>query len=93
MKFGIALKLSLLLALAGALAAGLTGYYAFEASRTLLVNAAKDRLLTSTLVLARRVALAREEIERDLVLVADHPAARALLQGPAQQHSSNPCRS
>ncbi len=90
MKFGIALKLSLLLALAGALAAGLTGYYAFEASRTLLVNAAKDRLLTSTLVLARRVALAREEIERDLVLVADHPAARALLQGPgttAQQQS------
>ncbi|MFC7410980.1 diguanylate cyclase domain-containing protein [Hydrogenophaga atypica] len=82
MKFGIALKLSLLLALAGALAAGLTGYYAFEASRTLLVNAAKDRLLTSTLVLARRVALAREEIERDLVLVAEHPAARALLQGP-----------
>ena len=82
MKIGIALKLSLLLALAGALAAGLTGYYAFEASRTLLVNAAKDRLLTSTLVLARRVALAREEVERDLVLVAEHPTARALLQGP-----------
>ena len=90
MKIGIALKLSLLLALAGAMAAGLTGYYAFEASRTLLVNAAKDRLLTSTLVLARRVALAREEVERDLVLVAEHPSARALLQEPgtaAQQQT------
>jgi len=83
MRFGIALKLSLLLALVGALAAGLTGYYAFEASRTLLVNAAKDRLLTSTLVLARRVALTREEVERDLILVAEHPTARTLLQGPA----------
>ena len=83
MSFGIARKLSLLLALVGALAAGLTGYYAFEASRALLVNAAKDRLLTSTLVLARRVAVTREEVERDLILVAEHPTARALLQGPA----------
>ncbi len=83
MRVGIALKLGLLLALAGALAAGLTGYYTFEASRALLVNAAQDRLLTSTLVLARRLALTREEVERDLILVAEHPSARALLQGPA----------
>lgn len=83
MNFGIARKLSLLLALVGALAAGLTGYYAFEASRTLLVNAAKDKLLTSTLVLARRLALSREETERDLGLVTEHPAALALLQGHA----------
>lgn len=83
MNFGIARKLSLLLALVGALAAGLTGYYAFEASRTLLVGAAKDKLLTSTLVLARRLAITREETERDLSLVTDHPAALALLQGKA----------
>lgn len=83
MNFGIARKLSLLLALVGALAAGLTGYYAFEASRTLLVDAAKDKLLTSTRVLARRLALNREETERDLGLVTEHPAALALLQGHA----------
>ena len=75
-------EIGLLLALVGALAAGLTGYYAFEASRALLVNAAKDRLLTSTLVLARRVALAREEIERDLVLVVKLPGER---RGPYEE--------
>lgn len=83
MRFGIARKLSLLLALVGVLAAGLTGYYAFEASRTLLVNAAKDKLLTSTAVLARRLAVTREETERDLGLLTDHPATLALLQGHA----------
>ena len=42
MKFGIAARLALLLALVGMLAAGLTGFYAHTASRDLLIQSAKD---------------------------------------------------
>lgn len=80
LRFGIAARLGLLLALVGVLAAGLTGFYAYQASQSLLVQAAKNELLTSTQVLARRVTLTREEISRTLRVLAMHPAALAVLQ-------------
>lgn len=80
MRMGIAAKLALLLALVGALAAGVTGFYAFQTSRALLVDSAKTELLTSTQVLARRITLTREEISRNLQVLARHPAALATLQ-------------
>ncbi|WP_428421123.1 diguanylate cyclase domain-containing protein [Methylibium sp.] len=80
MRLGIAAKLALLLALVGALAAGLTGFYAYAASRDLLVESAKNKLLTSTQVLARRITLTREEISRNLQVLAGHPAALSTLQ-------------
>ena len=43
MNLGIAAKLALLLALVGALAAGVTGFYAFQTSRALLVESAHWR--------------------------------------------------
>ena len=42
MKFGIAARLSLLLAIVVVVAAGLTGFYAYQASRELLVQSAKN---------------------------------------------------
>lgn len=81
MKVGIAVKLGLLLALVGMLAAGVTGFYAYNASRDLLVDSAKNELLTSTHVLARRITLAREELSRNLQTLAGHPAALLSLQG------------
>ena len=80
MKLGIAAKLSLLLAVVGVLAAGLTGFYAYDVSRDLLVSSAKDELLTSARVLARRITLLREEISRNLVFLARHPATLTALQ-------------
>ena len=77
MKFGIALKLGLLLAGVSILAAGLTGFYAYQASRNLLVQSAKAELLTTTLVLARRITLSRQEISRNLQVLSSHPAALA----------------
>ena len=47
MKPGIALKLGLLLAGVSILASGLTGFYAYQASRNLLVQSAKAELLTT----------------------------------------------
>ena len=81
MKFGIASRLALLLALVGILAAGFTGFYAYDASRSLLIDSAKNELLTSTQVLSRRIVLAREQISRDVRILAEHPAALAILQG------------
>lgn len=83
MRVGIAAKLGLLLALVGVLAAGVTGFYAYNASRALLVDSAKNELLTSTHVLARRITLAREEISRNLQTLTRHPAALASLQASA----------
>jgi len=73
MKLGIAVKLGLLLAAVSVLAAGLTGLYAYEASRNLLLQAAKAELLTATGVMARRIALSREDVSRDLKVLAGLP--------------------
>lgn len=86
MKLGIAAKLALLLTLVGALASGLTGLYAYQSSRQLLIESAQDKLLTSTQVLARRIALSRQEITRNLGVLARHPASKSVLQsGDAAQ--------
>ncbi|MDR7306680.1 diguanylate cyclase domain-containing protein [Rhodoferax saidenbachensis] len=81
MKFGITSRLALVLALVGMLVSGFTGFYAFSVSRSLLVQSAQNELLTSTQVLARRLALTRQEISRNLLVLATHPAALASLQG------------
>lgn len=79
MRFGIAAKLALLLALVGVLAAGIASFHGFLVSRDLLVDSAKDKLLTSTQVLARRITTSRQEISRLLQVLSEHPAARATL--------------
>lgn len=82
MKLSIARKLALLLAVVGALASGLTGLYAYGTSRQLLVESAQNTLLTSTQVLARRITLSRQEITRNLEVLARHPVALSILQQP-----------
>ena len=80
MKFGIASCLSILLAVAVTVTAGVTAYSAYVVSRDLLVASAEDELLTSTKVLSRRIALARNENVRDLHILSQHPAAGAALE-------------
>ena len=79
MKLSIAQRFALVLAAAGILAAGLTGYYAYHASRELLLRAAEDRLLTSTRVLMRQVVLALQKGGQDVLLLAGHPRTLAAL--------------
>lgn len=80
MRWGIAFRLGLLLAVVGVLASGLTGFYAYQASRDLLVQTTKKELLTTTQVLARRIVFTRQETSRQLQTLADHPATLAVLQ-------------
>jgi diguanylate cyclase len=78
-RLGLGGRFSLLLALVGVLASGLTGYYAFSTSRDLLVGAAEQRLLTATQVLARQFVVTLESAVRDVRLLAAHPVARQAL--------------
>lgn len=79
MRFGIAARLALLLALVGVIASGVTGFYVYSASRALLIQSSKSELLTSTKVLASRIVVAREETSRNLQLLSRHPDALAAL--------------
>ena len=79
MRLGIAQRIAFVLALGGVLASGLTGYYVYSSSRTLLVRAAEDRLLTATRVLLRQMSVEIEDAVRAARFVADHAHARAAL--------------
>ena len=85
MKFGIAARLGIVLALSGMLSAGITAFQAQRASETVLVDSARTELLTSTRVLARRITQVREDISRTLIALARHPAALAALESDAPQ--------
>ncbi|MBB1075545.1 diguanylate cyclase [Rhodoferax sp. 4810] len=82
MRWGLATRLGSVLALVSLLMAGMTGLYAYQVARDLLVQAAKDELMTATQVVARRVSDIRQDASRDLQLLARYPASLALLQGP-----------
>ena len=84
MRFGLASRLGIVLALSGMLSAGITALQAQRASETLLVDSAHAELLTSTRVLARRITLVREDLSRTLLALARHPAALAALADDAQ---------
>jgi diguanylate cyclase len=78
-RLGIGQRLALALAAVGILAAGLTGYYAYDASRSLVLRAAEERLLTSTRVLVRQVATALQKGGQDVLLLANEPHVLAAL--------------
>jgi diguanylate cyclase (GGDEF)-like protein len=79
MKFSIAWRLGIALAMVGVLATGLTGYYGYTESRSLLQTAAEQRLLTATKVLARQLSVGLDGAAQDVRLIAGHPATRKLL--------------
>lgn len=78
-KLGIAWRLGLALACVGVLAAALTGYYGYSASRAMLIASAEERLQTATRVLVRQLAVGLNGTARDVRLLADHPQAARLL--------------
>lgn len=80
MRFPIAWRLGLVLVLVGVFGTGLTGYFAYQASRDQLVKASEDRLLTATRVLMRQVSVALKGITADVLLIAQHPQAARILQ-------------
>jgi diguanylate cyclase (GGDEF)-like protein len=80
MRFPIAWRLALVLVIVGVLGAGITGYFAYQASREMLVKSSKERLLTATRVLMRQVTVALKGVASDVRLLARHPQAVRILQ-------------
>ncbi|MEO4049231.1 GGDEF domain-containing protein [Pseudomonas sp. CAU 1711] len=78
MRFGIAAKLACLLALFGVLVCGLTGYYSYASSRSLILKAAERDLLTSTQVLSRNLRNSIDTSSRDVRLLARIASERNL---------------
>ena len=76
MKFGIALKLGILLAVFGVLAIGLTGYYTYQTTREILVKKVSEDLVQSTQIMGRRFSMAAEAVATDALLFAGTPATR-----------------
>ena len=70
MRPGLTFKLSILLACIGVVASGATGYYAYRANRTMLVNEAEQNLLTSTELLSQRFSVALGDVSQDALVLA-----------------------
>jgi diguanylate cyclase (GGDEF)-like protein len=77
---GLTFKLSILLACIGVLASGATGYYAYRANRTMLVNEAERSLLTSTELLGQRVSAAVDDVGADALVLASMPSTADVAQ-------------
>jgi diguanylate cyclase (GGDEF)-like protein len=80
MRPGLTFKLSILLACIGVVASGATGYYAYRANRTMLVNEAEQSLLTSTELLSQRFSVALGDVSQDALVLATLPSAASVAQ-------------
>jgi diguanylate cyclase (GGDEF)-like protein len=78
MNFSMRFKLASLLAVFGILISGLTGYYSYSSSRTLLINTAERDLLTATQVLGRSLQASLASASQDVRLLASLPQTRQL---------------
>lgn len=78
MNFTMRFKLASLLAVFGILISGLTGYYSYSNSRTMLINAAERDLLTATQVLGRSLQASLASASQDVRLLASLPQTRQL---------------
>ena len=77
-RFGLAIKLGLLLAAFGVLAAGLTGYYSYTTTREILVKGSGQDLLLSTQMLGRRFAGAVNDVANDARYMAKVPRTHGI---------------
>lgn len=73
MHLGLHIKFGILLALFGFLASGVTGYYFYTASRSMMVRVAENDLRHSTQVLGRRYSIALREVAINARLLAELP--------------------
>jgi diguanylate cyclase (GGDEF)-like protein len=71
MRFGIAFKLGCLMALFGMVPTGLAGYYIYNSSREMLLQAAERDLLTSVQVLGRNLHGSLRNISLDATVLTN----------------------
>src|SRR5512133_1400721 len=81
MRYGIGLKLGLLLTSFSLVAMGIVGYYSYASGRATLLAAAQRDLLTATQVLGRNFQANIDSVATDALLLADLPASRLIVDG------------
>ena len=86
LRFGIAARLAILLAVFALLISGLTALHLYHASRNLLHDAAQERLLTTTQVLGSRILNVLEAAIQDARRLADRAVAGQPRDHRAQQY-------
>lgn len=74
-RLGLTSKLSVLFACIGVIASGTTGYYAYHANRTMLVDEAQHSLLMSTQLLGQRFTTALADVADDALVLAQLPSS------------------
>ncbi|AXK62667.1 diguanylate cyclase [Burkholderia sp. IDO3] len=74
-RLGLTSKLSVLFACIGVIASGTTGYYAYRANRTMLVDEAQHSLLMSTQLLGQRFTTALADVADDALVLAQLPSS------------------
>ncbi|MGC3026078.1 diguanylate cyclase domain-containing protein [Burkholderia sp. DN3021] len=74
-RLGLTSKLSVLFACIGVIASGTTGYYAYRANRTMLVQEAQHSLLMSTQLLGQRFTTALSDVAADALVLAQLPSS------------------
>ena len=89
MNFSMRFKLASLLAVFGILISGLTGYYAYNSSRSMLLQAAERDLLTATQVLGRSLQASLASASQDVRLLASLPQTRQLSGQPAASQDAH----
>ena len=77
---GLTVKLSVLLAVTGLAASGITGYYAYQSNKTMLVQEASRSLLTSTEILGERFSLLIRDVADDAEVLAEMPSSGIVAQ-------------
>lgn len=80
MRFGIALKLAVVLFMLAGIATGLTAYYLFDVSRHLLIDAAEGKLGNATSVMAHGFSDEVGSVAENSRLLASFPDSRYLAQ-------------
>lgn len=81
--FGLAQRLGLVLAVLGAVVALVTGYYSHELGKELLLRSTHAEIFSLAKGMARRVAVTRDEVGRDLTMLAHHKQVVEMLQHPS----------
>ncbi|WAR46372.1 EAL domain-containing protein [Methylomonas rapida] len=83
MRPGIGLKLGFWLALLGTVSTGLTGYYVYDRSHTLLIEESQEKLLTATRGLAHRFNVTLAAIASDVDFLSQLSLSRSLAEQAA----------
>lgn len=84
----VGIKLGAWFSLLGILTVALTGFYAYNQSRALLVEATEDKLQTATQVLARRFISSLSGISDDVEMMASLPEVRSIANSTDEQEKA-----